>query len=119
MVGFGWFVLALLFLDELLAMAALGVWGWGTSAGWLLVWLAPLAAGVLWFLFASPKAPYGGTVARLTVKILVFSLASLALWAAGHPDWALALLLFSLVVNGLATLPSIKELVPEHSVREG
>jgi hypothetical protein len=28
MVGFGWFVLALLFLDELLAMVATGIWGW-------------------------------------------------------------------------------------------
>lgn len=28
MVGFGWFVLALVFLDELLAMVATGIWGW-------------------------------------------------------------------------------------------
>jgi hypothetical protein len=31
---FGWTVLALVFLDELLVMAALGVYGWSTSARW-------------------------------------------------------------------------------------
>ena len=118
MVAFGWFVLALVFLDELLAMVAFGVWGWGRSPAWLLVWLLPLAAMVVWFLFASPKAPYGGPVVRPTVKVLVFSAASLALWDAGHPGWAVALLVFSVVVNGLAALPSIRGLVPEHPVHE-
>ena len=118
MIAFGWCVLALVFVDELLAMAAFGVWGWASSPAWLLVWTLPLAAMLVWFLFASPKAPYGGPVVRPVVKVLVFGLAALALWDAGHPDWAVGFLVFSLVVNGLAMLPAIQRLVPEPSARD-
>ena len=113
MVVFGWSVLALVFLDELLAMVALGVWGWQASPRWLLVWLLPLVATAAWFLLASPKAAYGGQVVRPLVKVLVFGLASLALWDAGHHGWALALLAFSIVVNGLAQLPGIRALTAD------
>lgn len=110
MVVFGWLVLALVFLDELLAIAAFGVWGWQQSSAWLLVWLLPLVAMTAWFLFASPKATYGGRVRRPLVKVLVFGLASLALWDAGHPAWAIALLVFSAAVNALAMIPTIAAL---------
>lgn len=108
---FGWSVLALVFLDELLVMAAFGTWGWDRDPRWLLVWLLPLAAMTVWFLLASPKAPYGGRLVRPLTKVVVFTLASAALWDAGHEEWAVALLVFSGVVNGLAQLPSIRVLV--------
>ena len=110
MVPFGWTVLALVFLDELLAMAGLGGYGWSTSLRWLLVWLLPLLGMLTWFLFASPKARFGSAVVRPLVKVLVFGLASLGLWAAGHHSWAVALLVFSVVVNALATIPAIRDL---------
>lgn len=109
-VAFGWVVLSLVFVDELLAVAAFGVWGWQQSPRWLLVWVLPLLAVTAWSLFASPKAPYGGPVRRPLVKVLVFGLASLALWGAGYPAWALALLVFSVVINALAQLPAIAAL---------
>jgi hypothetical protein len=108
--AFGWTVLALVFLDELLAMAGLGVYGWSTSLPWLLVWLLPLLGMLAWFLFASPKARFGSPVVRPLVKVLVFGLASLGLWAAGHHSLAVTLLVFSGVINGLAMLPSIRSL---------
>jgi hypothetical protein len=111
--GFGWTVLGLVFLDELLAMAAFGVWGWDSSPRWLLVWLLPVVAMSTWFFLASPKARYGGTVARPVAKVVVFGLASLALWDAGHPGWALALLVFSVVINALAMIPAIAALAVE------
>ena len=113
MVAFGWLVLTLVFVDELLVVAAFGVWGWGASPRWLLVWLLPLLAILAWFLFASPKARYGGRVTRPVTKVVVFGLASLALWDAGHPGWAATLLVFSVVVNGLAQLPSIRTLAEQ------
>ena len=64
-------------------------------------------------LFASPKAPYGGRTVRPVVKVLVFGLAVLALWGAGHHGLAVALLVFSVAVNGVAQLPSIRVLVDE------
>jgi hypothetical protein len=109
----GWSVLALVFLDELLAVAAFGVWGWDRDPRWLLVWLLPVLAMTAWFLLASPKAPYGGPLVRPLAKVVVFGLAGLALWDAGHEAWSVGLLVFSVVVNGLAQLPSIRVLVEE------
>jgi uncharacterized protein DUF2568 len=113
MVAFGWCVLALVFVDELAAMAAFGVWGWQATPHLLLVWLLPLLAMTVWSFFASPKARYGGPVARPVAKLLVLGLATLALWDAGHPVWALGLLVFSVVVNGLAMVPAIRDLAAE------
>jgi hypothetical protein len=108
--GFAWGVLALVFVDELLAMAAYGVWGWQVgSPRTVLVVVLPLAAMTAWWLFASPHAAYGDHGVREVVKVLVLGPASIALWSAGHHGWALALLAFSVVVNGLALHPLIRE----------
>jgi len=45
--------------------------------------------------------------------VLVFALASLGLWAAGHHALAAALLVFSVVVNGLAQLPAVRRLAAD------
>ena len=110
-VAFGWAVLFLVFVDELLAMAAFGVWGWQHNPAWLLVWALPVVAMAVWFLFASPKARYGGPLVRLVTKVTVFGLACLALYDAGHTRWAIALLVYSVLVNALAMLPSVRRLV--------
>ena len=107
---FAWTVLGLVFVDELLAAAAAGVWG-HHGAG---AWLAPVAVVVFivgWWSFASPKAPYGGPLRRPVVKVIAFSLASVGLWVAGHHEWALALLVFSVAINGLAQLPVVRRQV--------
>lgn len=106
----GWLVLLLVFVDELLAVAALGIWGWHHEPRWLLVWLLPVAAVTVWALLASPKAPYGGPVVRPAAKVVVLGLACLALSDVGRTGWAVALLVFSVVVNALAMLPSIRVL---------
>jgi hypothetical protein len=108
----GWLVLALVFLDEVLAAVAAGVWG-SYAGGWSLAVLAPVLVVAVWWAFASPRARWGGPVVRPAVKVLVFGLASLGLWVAGHHGWAVALLVFSVVVNGLAQLPSVRGLVTE------
>lgn len=104
-----WLVLVLVFVDEVLCLVAFGVVGWALPAPWLFVWLLPLLAMTAWFLFASPKAAFGGAVVRPVVKVLVFGLGTAGLWAIGHPDWALTLLAFSAVVNGLAQLRFVRE----------
>lgn len=88
MKAFGWTVLALLFLVEAAALGSFGVWGSAHSPQELLVWLLPLAGIVVWGLFASPKAQFGGHGVRPAVKVLVFGLAALALADAGYPWWA-------------------------------
>jgi len=104
---FAWPVLALVFLDELLAAAAAGVWGHHAAGLWLAV-VAPIVFIVGWWSFASPKAPRGGPVTRPVVKVIAFGLASLGLWVAGHHSAAVALLVFSVIVNGLAQLPVVR-----------
>jgi len=114
----GWTVLLLVFVDELLAVAAAAVWG-GHVAGALLAIATGALTVLVWFLFASPKARYGSAVVRPVVKVLVFGLASAGLWAAGHHTLALALLVFSVVVNALAILPGIRELAAEGPAAAG
>jgi len=114
--GLGWLVLALVFLDEVLAAVAAGVAG-GHFWGFVGAVLAPLVVVAVWWTFASPKAPLGSPVVRPVVKVLVFGLASLGLWAAGHHGWGVALLVFSVVVNGAAQLPSVRGLVAEPATR--
>lgn len=110
MAFFGWSVLFLVFVDELLAISAAATWGEYRSGTLLAVGMALLTVAA-WWLFASPKAPYGGRAIRPVVKVLVFSLASLGLWDAGHQTLAVAYFVFSIVINALAQLPSIKVLV--------
>jgi hypothetical protein len=112
MVALGWLVLALVFADEVLAAAAAAVWGNHESGAVLAVVMVVVVVGV-WWTFASPKAPLGGPVVRPVTKVLVFGLSGLGLWAAGHHGWAVAFLAFSVVVNGLALLPSIQALVTD------
>ena len=108
-----WCVLFLVFADEVLAMVALGYWGWQQDPPWLWVWLLPLVATQAWFWFASPRARYGHWLGRPVVKVLVFGAASLALWDAGHPTLAGAFLVFSAAVNALALLPVVTQVPGE------
>lgn len=106
---FGWTVLFLVFVDELLAICAAATWG-EHQQGTPLAVAAALVTVALWYLFASPKARYGNRYVRPVVKVLVFTLASAGLWVSGHETLAIAYFAFSVVVNALAQLPSIKVL---------
>lgn len=111
MKAFAWLVLTLVFVDELAAMAAYAVWGARVGTpGIVWAFVLPALAMAAWWLFASPKARYGDGGRREVVKVVVFALAGLALWDAGSPGWALALLVFSVVVNGLALHPRVRAL---------
>jgi hypothetical protein len=116
MVALGWVVLALVFVDELLAAAAAAVWGNHEGGGLLAIVMIVVVVGV-WWAFASPKAPLGGPVVRPVTKVLVFGLAALGLWAVGRHGFAVAFLVFSVVVNGLALLPTIQALVTQDRAR--
>lgn len=103
----GTIILALVFVDELLAGVA--AWIYGIHAGDRLLAAALVTMFVAaWWTFASPRAPLAGPIARPLVKAFVFGLATVALWAAGHPDWAIAFLVFSVVINAVATHPDVE-----------
>jgi hypothetical protein len=111
----GWTVLALVFLDELLLVAG-AAYGVGSGSGALAGVVAGAAVVGAWWAFASPKAPLGNPVGRPVAKVLVVVAACGALWWAGHPGMAGALLAFSLVINVLALFPSVARL-PEQAGR--
>lgn len=108
MVLFGWLDLGLVFLGELLTIAAFADWG-GHHGGWIpAIALAALTiAG--WALFASPKAIIGQPL-RDVLKGAVFVVATVALWNSGHETLAVAYLVYNAAVNAIAQLPSIKVL---------
>ncbi|MEJ7796043.1 MAG: DUF2568 domain-containing protein [Nocardioides sp.] len=110
--GWGWGVLALVFLDEVLAVVALGYVG-GRFGGWPWAVVVVLAAVAVWWTFASPKAPRGGPVVRPAVKVLVFGAACVGLLWSGHIVLALLLLGFSVVVNALAQTGGVRMLVDD------
>lgn len=105
----GWVVLTLVFVDELFAVAAAAIWG-EYVGGVVVAVVLPLIVIGFWSAFASPRARFGGPVLRPVVKVVVFTLASLGLWRAGHGGWALALFGFSVVINALAQVPSVQAL---------
>lgn len=110
--SWGWLVLALVFVDEVLVAVAAGVAG-QAAAGIAGAVAAPVAVVAVWWAFASPKARWGGPFVRPLVKVVVFGAACAGLWWAGHAAWAGALLVFSVVVNALAQLPSVRALVAD------
>ena len=97
------------FLAELAALAALAVWGWSAvdSTPWRLVLAvaAPAVAGVLWGVFAAPRAPVRVPSLAVLVKVAVFGAAVLALFATGHPVLALVLAAAALLSSLLSTPP--------------
>ena len=102
---FHWTNLALAFLLELCALAALCYWG--VSVGGSPVTKAalglgaPLFAAVLWGLFAAPRAPVSVPLVGLGVKLIVFGSAVVALYATGHRTLAI---FFAVIVVANAAL---------------
>jgi hypothetical protein len=96
--------LALKFLLELAALAAVGLWGASIADGAAAVVLAiglPLVVAVLWGTFAAPRARRRLPLRlRAPFELGVFALAALALWGAGHAAWGAAFAVIA-VANAL------------------
>ena len=96
---------ALRFFSELIAFAALALWGFlAWDAPWSFVWGfgAPLIAIFAWALFLSPKAVFHlPRFVRAVIELLVFVSATLALWGLGLPWAGLAVGIFCIVIGVL------------------
>ena len=100
--------LAVRFLLELAALAAVGVWGWKQSDSWpRFIWAIglPLLLAAAWGTFAVPDDPSrsGGApvptsgMVRLALELAFFGLATWALYATGYTR-------LSLVFGGLVVV---------------
>ena len=103
--------LALKFLLELAAFAALAYWGAKVGSGFgavVLAIAAPVLAIALWALFAAPRSPRRlPTRLRVPFELAVFAAAVAALFAAGAP--ILAIVLAVLVVVNTALLAAFDQ----------
>ena len=103
--------LALKFLLELAALAAVAVWGADTGSGVgvvLLAVAAPLVVALLWGRFAAPSASHRlPTPSRIPFELGVFLLAAVALAACGHT--IVAILFAALVALNAALLTAFDQ----------
>lgn len=81
--------LALRFLLELCALAALGYWGFQIGKGYVLKIIlsvgTPLLAAVAWGMFVSPKASFPTTGwLHLLLELFFFGSAVVVLYTTGH-----------------------------------
>jgi Protein of unknown function (DUF2568) len=106
--AFHWANLALAFLLELCALAALGYWGVWVGGGPVtkaaLGLGAPLFAAILWGLFAAPRAPVSVPLVGLGGQLLVFGSAAVAVYATGHRILAIAFAVLVVVNSVLVRL---------------
>jgi len=83
------------FLLELLALLAIGLWGWNSADGlfrYILVIAAPIIAAAFWGVFAVPNDPSRSGSApipipgwlRLILELTIFILAAAALFETGY-----------------------------------
>lgn len=99
--------LALRFILEMIALVAVGYWGWAQHDGVLRVALAislPLIAAVVWAAFRVPGDASSGAdpiiavpgLVRLLLELALFSLAAWGLYNAGavHFAWAFGAIVF-------------------------
>ena len=94
----------LAFFVELVALAALAYWGYEVT-GIPLAIAFPLAAAVLWGLFAAPRARFKVALpVVLAVKVLVFGAAVVGLLVTGHPVLGVLLALVALANTAAATV---------------
>ena len=116
-------VLTQVFLGGLLALVALGVWGWHVGGSQplalVLAGTAPVAAATVWGLFAAPRAQHGGRLVTPVTKVLVLGGASLGLWDSGYAVWALGLLGLNLVANLAASHPRARALARPKPTADG
>ena len=95
---------ALAFLLEIVSIAALTFWGW-RAGGVLLAFTLPVAAIVLWALFAAPRARFPVSLAaQLAVKAVVFGAATVGFAATGHPILAVVFAVLVVANTAAATV---------------
>jgi hypothetical protein len=95
--------LALRFLLELCALAALGYWGFQTGKGWVMkIGLGigiPVLIAVIWGMFGSPGASVKlSAPLHLLLELVIFGLPAIALYAAGKHGLAGSFIL-TVVIN--------------------
>ncbi|WP_170111034.1 YrdB family protein [Antricoccus suffuscus] len=106
-----WTVFTLVFVAELCAVVAVGVFGWhiGQRQPWkAIVAVVFVAVAIaLWALFAAPHATYDVAWLAVAVKVLVFGAAVIGLWVVGAHKSAVVFAVAVIALHVVAELPAI------------
>ncbi len=106
-----WTVFTFVFVAELCAVVALGVFGWriGQRQPWKAIVCVVFVAVaiVLWALFAAPHATYDVGWLAVAVKVLVFGAAVVGLWVVGAHKLSVAFAVAVIALHVAAKLPAI------------
>ena len=102
----------LFFAMELFALGAFSYWGFHMNKGWLINTVlgigTPLLVAIFWGTFIAPKATFPVTIPiRILLQIIVFGLATTALFVAGKGK--LAIVFGVIVVIEMILMYSIEE----------
>ncbi|MFE9323700.1 YrdB family protein [Nocardia sp. NPDC052278] len=83
-----WANLTLAFGMELVALGALGLWGWKTATVTPVKLVSavgvPLLAALAWGVFAAPHATFDNPLLAVVTKVVVFGSAAVGLWAVSY-----------------------------------
>ena len=95
--------LALSFLLELVMLVAFGYWGFNTGDSTVVHWVlglgVPVLAIIIWSIYNAPQSKRRlPRTPRTILEVVMFSLAALALLAAGQTTWAIVFVVF-IVIN--------------------
>ena len=95
--------LALSFLLELVMLVAFGYWGFNTGDSTVVHWVlglgVPVLAIIIWSIYNAPQSKRRlPRTPRTLLEVVMFSLAALALLAAGQTTWAIVFVVF-IVIN--------------------
>ncbi|WP_433712882.1 YrdB family protein [Nocardia sp. CA-084685] len=101
-----WANLTLAFGMELVALGALGLWGWKTATATpvklVLAVGVPLLAALAWGLFAAPHATFDNPLLAVVTKVVVFGSAAVGLWAVSYR--AVAVVFVAVLVANLLAI---------------
>ncbi|MEK4082545.1 YrdB family protein [Psychrobacillus sp. FSL K6-1415] len=112
MMVFKYIVFGLFFAMELFALGAFSYWGFHMNKGWFINTVfgigTPLLVAIFWGIFIAPKATFAVTIPiRILLQIIVFALATTALFVAGKSK--LAIIFGFVVLIEMILMYSIEE----------
>jgi len=98
-------LLALRFVCEMAALAAVAYWGQQATdgvAGIALAAITVAVVAVVWGVFLAPKRRLEvGLPVRLMIELAVWTAAAAALWSAGRPTLAVVLFIVAVVTGAI------------------
>ena len=104
-------IVALVFISEVLALGSYVIWAREQTSGeWL--WIAMMfAAIVVWGQLARPIGPFSGPVFTPVASAVLFVLAVIAVWDAGHHTLGMVQACIFIAAAELSRVPGVQEMI--------